>query len=219
MFFSKKWLCAVYAFAVVLGAGMLFTASGGQDIRFSDAWKFYQGDAGTTASGTGYSDASWATVYLPHTVRVELNYRTASIYYGVCWYRKTFTAAAYQGKKVFLEFEGAMQTADVWVNGTQLTQHLGGYTPFVYDITNNLSFTGSNLIAVRLDNNPSSSFPPGNSAPDFLYFGGLYRNAHLLVMDSLHITNAIYENIVGGGGIFVTTSSSGAVTVKDAHKK
>jgi hypothetical protein len=187
----------------------------GQDVRLSDAWKFYQGTPAGTPEAVSFNDASWATVYLPHTVREELNYRTASIYMGYCWYRKTFTPPpSYQGKKVFLEFEAAMQTADVWINGTSLTQHLGGYTPFVYDITNNLAFGSTNVIAVRLDNNPSTSFPPGKDVPDFLYFGGLYRDVHLLVMDSLHITNAIYENMVGGGGIFVTTSSSGSVTVK-----
>jgi hypothetical protein len=202
------------AFAGVFVFCLALSVFAGQDIRFSDAWKFIQGD-NASYSGTGYNDALWSTVYLPHTVQEELNYRTASIYYGYCWYRKTFTPpSSYQGKKVFLEFEGAMQTADVWVNGTQLTQHLGGYTPFVYDITNSLSFSGSTVIAVRLNNNYSTSFPPGKDVPDFLYFGGLYRNVHLLVMDSLHITNAIYANIVGGGGIFVTTSSSGTVQVK-----
>ena len=218
MFFPKRWLCALYVFAVVLFSGEMFLASAGQDVRFSDAWKFIQGD-NAIYSGTGYNDASWATVYLPHTVREELNYRTASIYYGYCWYRKTFTPpASYQGKKIFIEFEAAMQTADVWINGTALTTHLGGYTPFVYDITNNLAFGSSNVIAVRLNNNASSSFPPGNTAPDFLYFGGLYRNAHLLVMDSLHITDAIFAKIVGGGGIFVTypsvSASSATVQVK-----
>lgn len=215
MCFSKKSLSVLLPVpAAVFVSGMLFTAFAGQDVRLSNAWKFLQADQ-TGAQAPGFADASWATVYLPHTVREEMNYRTASIYMGYCWYRKTFTPpASYQGKKVFLEFEAAMQTAEVWINGTPLTTHLGGYTPFVYDITNNLTLGSSNVIAVRLNNNPSSSFPPGNPSPDFLYFGGLYRNVWLHVTDSLHITNAIFANIAGGGGIFVTTSSSGAVTVR-----
>ncbi|MBN2189105.1 MAG: DUF4982 domain-containing protein [Chitinispirillaceae bacterium] len=214
MFLSRKTTAAAGMSAACIVFCCVFSAWAGQKIRFSDAWKFYRGDV-TGAQAPGYSDASWTTVYLPHTVREELNYRTASIYYGYCWYRKSFTPpSSYQGKKVFLEFEAAMQTAEVWINNTPLTTHLGGYTPFVYDITNNLVSGSTNVIAVRLNNNPSSSFPPGNSSPDFLYFGGLYRNAHLHVMDSLHITNAIYENLVGGGGVFVTTSSSGSVTVR-----
>jgi beta-galactosidase len=200
--------------AAVLVFCCALSVSAGQKVRFSDAWKFYRGDV-TGAQAAGYNDALWTTVYLPHTVQEELNYRTQLIYYGYCWYRKSFTPpSSYQGKKVFLEFEAAMQTAEVWINGTPLTTHLGGYTPFVYDITSNLVFGSANVIAVRLNNNYSTSFPPGKDVPDFLYFGGLYRNAHLHVMDSLHITNAIYENIVGGGGIFVTTSSSGTVQVR-----
>lgn len=201
--------------------GVVFMASwiyAGQDIRFNDGWKFYLGDA-TGAQATTFSDASWSTVYLPHTPRIELNYNTSSIYMGVCWYRKSFTPdASYMGKKCFLEFEAAMQTAQVYVNGALAVTHLGGYTPFVIDITNSLASGAATVIAVRLDNNPVSTFPPGNSNPDFLYFGGLYRNVYLHVTDSLHVTNAIYANTPGGGGVFVTypsvSTSSASVQVK-----
>jgi beta-galactosidase len=190
----------------------------GQDVRFSDGWKFYLGDA-TNAQQTSFSDASWTTVCLPHTPRVELNLNSGSYYLGICWYRKSFTLpVGYLGKKLFIEFGAAMQTAQVYVNGTLLTTHTGGYSPFVLDVTNNIISGASNLIAVRLDNNPSSSFPPGQSNPDFCYFGGLYRDVTLHVCDSLHITNALFANVAGGGGIFVTypsvSTSSATVQVK-----
>jgi beta-galactosidase/beta-glucuronidase len=82
----------------------------------------------------------------------------------------------------------------IYVNGALAITHLGGYTPFVIDITGSLSSGAATVIAVRLDNNSSESFPPGNTNPDFLYFGGLYRDAYLHVTDSLHVTNAIYSN-------------------------
>jgi len=198
---SRAALCAL------LMTGASFLCLAGQDIRFSDAWKFYLGDA-SGAQQTAFNDASWAIVCLPHTPRIESNYSTSSIYMGICWYRKSFTAdQSFQGKKCVIEFEGAMQTAQVYVNGALVLTHLGGYTPFVIDITKNMTMGSSNIIAVRLDNNPSSSFPPGNGNPDFLYFGGLYRNVYLHLLDSLHITNALSANIPGGGGIFVTYSS------------
>ena len=119
----------------------------GQDVRFSDGWKFYLGDA-TNAQQTSFSDASWTSVYLPHTPRVELNYATSSIYMGVCWYRKSFTPApSYLGKKIYIEFGGAMQTAQVYLNGSLLAAHLGGYTPFVLDISKSLNFGASNVLA------------------------------------------------------------------------
>ena len=212
-----KILPVVAWFTFVLLFGMIAESNAGQDIRFSDGWKFNQGDA-TNAQQPSFSDNSWIAVCLPHTARVELNYKSSSYYLGVCWYRKTFTpSAAYQGKKIYLEFEGAMQTAQVYLNGTLLATHLGGYTPFVIDITKYLTFGAANVIAMRLDNNPSTNFPPSNTNPDFLYFGGLYRNAYLHIMDSLHITNALLANIAGGGGIFVTyptvTTSSATVQV------
>ena len=203
---------AWYTFALLFG--MIAESNAGQDIRFSDGWKFNQGDA-TNAQQTSFGDNSWIAVCLPHTARVELNYKSSSYYLGVCWYRKTFTPpAAYQGKKIYLEFEGAMQTAQVYLNGTLLATHLGGYTPFVIDITNHLTIGAANVVAVRLDNNPSPSFPPSHTNPDFLYFGGLYRDAYLHVVDSLHVTNALLADVPGGGGIFVTYSS---VTTSSAN--
>ena len=196
----------------------LLPAMAGQDIRFSDGWKFYLGDA-TNAQQPSFSDGSWASVYLPHTPRIELNDATSSIYMGVCWYRKSFTPGpSLQGKKIFLEFQGAMQTAQVYINGSLAATHLGGYTPIVLDITSLTTFGSANIIAVRLDNNASISYPPGSNDVDFLYFGGLYRDAYLHCTDSLHISNAILANIPGGGGIAVSypsvSASSATVQVK-----
>ncbi len=203
---------------IMFASAVIVPGFAAQTIRFSDAWKFYRGDA-AGAQAAAFGDASWETVYLPHTAREELNYRTASIYMGVCWYRKSFTPpSSFKGKKMYIEFGAAMQSAQIWINGTSLTTHLGGYTPFVIEITGYVQFGSVNVIAARLDNNASASFPPGNADPDFLYFGGLYRDVHILVMDSLHITNAIFANIPGGGGVFVTypavSGASATVQVK-----
>ena len=100
-----------------------------------------------------------------------------------------------------------MQTTLVYVNDSLVTTHLGGYTPIVLDITKYLNFAASNVIAIQLNNTPEATFPPGNTNPDFLYFGGLYRNVYLHLTDSLHITNAILANVPAGGGIFVTNSA------------
>ncbi len=108
-----------------------------QDLRFTDNWKFYLGDA-SGAQATNFSDASWTTVCLPHTARVEsaISHGSWDYYQGYYWYRKSFTPdTSWKGRKVFLEVEAGMQTTQVWVNGTmQLTYH-GGYNPFTLDIT------------------------------------------------------------------------------------
>ena len=98
-----------------------------------------------------------------------------------------------------------MQTALVYFNDSLLTTHLGGYTPIVLDVTKFMKFGGANVIAIQLNNTPEATFPPGNTNPDFSYFGGLYRNVYLHLTDShLHITNPILANVTGGGGIFIT---------------
>ncbi len=229
MFFSERAMKAFfYGCAVVLFSGALFTVSAAQDVRFSDSWKFYQGDV-TGAQATSYNDASWGTVYLPHTV--GLASVGGSPYMGYCWYRKTFTpGASMAGKKLFLEFQAAMQLAYVWVNGTLMlptrgatgdtVTHRGGYVPFVLDITNSINSGSGNVIAVRLNNNSNPDFPPGNSGVDFKYWGGLYRDVYLQCTDSLHITYALYENIPGSGGVFVTypsVSSSSATVQVNTH--
>ena len=92
MFFSERVMKAFfYGCAVVLFSGALFTVSAGQDVRFSGSWKFYQGDV-TGAQAPGYNDASWATVYLPHTMALVSVGGTCPM--GYCWYRKTFTPGA-----------------------------------------------------------------------------------------------------------------------------
>jgi len=213
MFFSQKSWCIYFAGILFLFSAIACTISAGQDIRFSDTWKFYRGTPAGTPSATVFTDAAWQTVYLPHTDSVILNYNSSSYYIGYSWYRKSFSASAYLGKKVFIEFEAAMQAALVYLNGTLITTHLGGYSPFVLDITDNLRFDTANILAVQLNNTYSTNFPPGHSDPDFLYFGGLYRNVHLLITDSLHITNALFAKIAGGGGIFVTYPNTSTVQV------
>jgi beta-galactosidase len=192
-----------------------------QDLRFTDNWKFYLGDQ-SGAEATGYIDASWTTVCLPHTARIEsaISHGSWDYYKGYYWYRKSFTPdPSFQGKKIFLEVEAGMQTTQVWINGTPKLTYGGGYNPFTMDITGNIVFGQTNVIAMRLNNAADTSFSPGAEQRDFYYYGGLYRHVNLHITDSLHITDAVYANAPAGGGVFVTyptafTSSAAAVQVK-----
>jgi beta-galactosidase len=191
-----------------------------KDLRFTDNWKFYLGDA-SGAQATSFSDGSWTPVCLPHTARVEsaITHGSWDYYQGYYWYRKSFTPdTSWRGKKVFLEVEAGMQTTQVWINGTSKLTYQGGYNPFTVDITGDLLFNQTNVIAMRLNNAASPDFSPGAEKRDFYYYGGLYRYVNIHVTDSLHITDAVYANIPAGGGVFVTDSavstSSAIVRVK-----
>ena len=158
----------------------------------------------------GFADAGWEAVSLPHTPKIEQPMESGRHFQGICWYRKTFrTEKEWAGKKVQLRFDGAMQIAEVWLNGVPLTIHKGGYLPFIIDLTPGLKPEGDNVLAVRLDNRNAPTVPPGKplASMDFTYFGGLYRNATLLVTDPLHISDVFEANQVAGGGLFVRTES------------
>ncbi|MGA3052370.1 MAG: glycoside hydrolase family 2 TIM barrel-domain containing protein [Chitinispirillaceae bacterium] len=168
-------------------------------------WKFYQG----TPTGSGnpydssYTDAGWQTVNVPHSASYDdpavpaftgVTAGEKVRYQGICWYRKYFTvpASAQHTGKVTVEFEGAMQIASVWLNGRPLGVHYNsGYTWFQFDISNQVSLTGTNVLAVQLDNTLNDLIPPGrtdyNGDADYYLYSGLYRNVWLICTDSCSI--------------------------------
>jgi beta-galactosidase len=160
----------------------------------------------------------WEPANLPHTVRLEpLNASAGRNFQGVCWYSRTLELPErWKDKTVYLHFEGAMQVADVWLNGEKIASNFCGYLPFVVDLTNLVRFGASkNVLLVRLDNRDNPQVPPGKPQKelDFTYFGGLYRNVRLEVTDRLHLVDPILEDNIAGGGVFVTFP---AVTQKSA---
>lgn len=152
------------------------------------------------------SMGNWEKINLPHTPFVE-PLVVLHQWQGICYYRKILNVSKKKiDKQLWLEFEGAMHLADVWVNGQHLIQHSGGYTPFVVDVTGMLHADRGNEILVRLDNRNNPLIPPGKPLEtlDFCYYGGLYRDVNLIVKHPVHITHPIMANEVAGGGIFVT---------------
>ena len=146
-------------------------------LSFDRDWRFIRPDSpgGDTAKlvlavqGSDpfkpWDDAAWEPVNLPHTVRLEpFNASGGRNYQGVCWYQKHFAAEPeWQSRTIQLVFQGAMQVADVWLNGRHLTTHYGGYLPFTVDISKQVNFEGdrANVITVRLDNSDNPEAPPG----------------------------------------------------------
>lgn len=147
----------------------------------------------------------WEKVQLPHTPRLEPEIVNDQ-WQGICWYRKNFNLTDdLKNKRLYVKFEGAMNIAEVWVNGEKLMTHQGGYLPFVVDFTDVANFGQENNIAVKLDNrdNPITG-PKPLKLLDFNTYGGLYRNVWFIAKDALHITDPVLENKAARGGIFVT---------------
>ncbi|HEX4341916.1 MAG TPA: glycoside hydrolase family 2 TIM barrel-domain containing protein [Verrucomicrobiae bacterium] len=175
--------------------------------NFNDGWRFVRSDI-AQAQIVGFDDRAWEAVSLPHTAHVEplVTGKSHLQWQGICWYRKMFSLPAnVSEKKVFLRFEGAMNTAEFWVNGKPAGKFMGGYLPYVMDISGLVSPGTTNVVAMRLDNTDNPLTGPKPLADlDFNLYGGLYRDAELIIQDKLHITDSILANKIAGGGLFVT---------------
>ncbi len=168
-----------------------------QKISFNRGWRFVRSDV-AGAQNPGFDDSKWGPVALPHDFDAPYDVGGAtggqSFSVGLGWYRKHFTVpTSWSGQRVELEFEGAFSVTDVWVNGTTIGTHRGGYTGFVFDITNAVR-TGDNVIAVRVDNRWRPDLAPRTG--DHQFSGGIYRDVFLNITNNVHV--AWY-------GTFVTT--------------
>jgi beta-galactosidase len=146
-------------------------------------------------------ETQWRPVNLPHTWNaVDAFDKTVRYRRGTGWYRKSLVLdPALRGKRLFLYFEGANQVADISVNGRHAGQHIGGYTAFVFEITDLATFDGPNTVAVRVDNSHHPDIPPLNA--DFTFYGGIYRDVWLLATSPVHFTVTDHAS----PGVFVST--------------
>lgn len=186
--------------------------SGREVFSMNPAWRFHKGEA-AGAEATQYDDSKWGVVSLPHGIEFLPTEASGCInYQGVVWYRKHFSLdEALKGKRLFLHFEAIMGKSRVYVNGKQLTEHLGGYLPVVVDITDAVDWSGDNIIAVWSDNSDDKSYPPGKAQRvlDYTYVGGIYRDCWLVAHNNVFITDPNYEDVTAGGGLFVAYDNVG----------
>ena len=143
------------------------------------------------------------TVTLPHAWNEDEAFKVpiANLSDSVIWYRKTFRLPkSAEGKRVFIEFEGARQCAEVFVNGKNVGMNENGVMAFGFDLTPYLK-KGENKIEVRTDN--SWSYHEKNTKSPFQWnnknfnanYGGLPKNVWLHVMDNVYQTLPLYSNL------------------------
>lgn len=188
-------------------------------IPLAQGWRFKLDPAQTGPEVSGHDDSGWATVSVPHTwnrvgyymPNPETHINTAQNVdktMGVGWYRLNFaTPAKAQGKRAWLQFDAASRVAEIWVNGKRIGEHKGGFSRFRFDVTDALNASGSNVLAVRVDNSkPAVGSATADALPlagDFFVHGGLYRPATLILTDDVHVTLADH----GGNGLRAETQS------------
>ena len=167
-------------------------------ISLCSGWQFAESWSEEFLSGAGEAE----DVRLPHTVReLPLHYAGPEDYEMLCGYRRVLhIPAEYEGKRLFLQFDGAAHIASVFVNGRETVTHRCGYTAFRVEITRLVRYGADNLVAVRLDCTENPAIPPFGFVIDYLTYGGLYREVWLDVREQAYIED-----------IFVTTPAAGRV--------
>lgn len=166
-----------------------------RDIVFlMENWKFVKGNVGPEQAG----QAKGEMVDLPHTWNDKDGQDGGNDYYrGTCWYVKEIDRPDFSGEEeVWLEFDGVAMQAKVYVNGTLLASHDGGYSTFRVNITQELQ--DKNVIAVSVDNAKNREVYPQKA--DFTFYGGIYRDVKLLTLPKVHFAMGYY----GGSGIKIT---------------
>ena len=181
--------------------------SGRQVWNFNAGWRFHRGDV-AGAEATDFNDRSWEVVTTPHTVQLmPAEASGCRNYQGIVWYRKHFRLPAEcKDRIVTLHFEAIMGKQTFYINGKKVKEHEGGYLPVTIDLTALGHTAGDNLVvAICADNSDDKSYPPGKKQMtlDFAYHGGIYRDVWLVAKNKVAITDAVEENRMAAGGIFV----------------
>ena len=145
-------------------------------------WKFAR-----TAEIPAELPEGWESVSLPHTYNAADGQDGGNDYYrGPAVYVRTLrTSGESKNKEFYLECLGAAMTAEVFLNGTRLSRHEGGFSTFRVRLTEALRPTGcDNLLAIRVDNSENDRVYPQKA--DFTFYGGLYRDVNLITVPQAH---------------------------------
>ena len=106
--------------------------------------------------------------------------------------KKIFIRPEWQSKRLFLRFEGANCVSNVFVNGKHIGEHRGGYGAFVFEVTDKVEYGKENTLLVRVNNGEQLDVMP--LVGDFNFYGGIYRDVHLLLTDNLCISPLDYAS-------------------------
>lgn len=138
-----------------------------------------------------FDDSSFEEVVIPHAnISFPWHSFDDKSYEFVSVYRRRFkTPPEARGRRVFVDFEGAMTASTVWINGVPLGEYKGGYTPFSFELTPHLRRDGENVLAVQLDSTERSDIPPFGYEIDYMTFGGIYREVSLRVVPAFYLDN------------------------------
>jgi beta-galactosidase len=184
-----------YIFATILISAICLRAEDRSDTVLDSGWKFAKGDAEIPTEAISRTEpisrmetnSNWQDVSIPHCWGwQEAQLGHTNYYRGAGYYERELDLSPESGRRYFLRFEAASTIADVYLNGNFLGEHRGGFGAFCFEITTNLSASGTNYLMVCVDNSPQPDVAPLSG--DFPIYGGIYRPVHLIETAATHFT-------------------------------
>lgn len=159
-------------------------------IPLNDGWLFSE-KVLPGATDAVHNDRGYKQVTIPHTNKLlpasgfdEKEYTFVSVY------RRHFRLpAGLTGHRIFIDFEGVMTAARVFINGVDLGEYKGGYTPFSFELTKHVKHNTNNLLAVVVDSTERADIPPFGGMVDYLTFGGIYREVQIRTVAKQFVSN------------------------------
>ncbi|MCI8327567.1 MAG: beta-galactosidase [Lachnospiraceae bacterium] len=166
-----------------------------------DRWLFTKKDIHKIPSSL---PKDWEEITLPHTWNnIDGQDGGANYYRGKCWYVTELQLnIPTDDTLVYLEFQAANSSCEVFVNGKKVTEHEGGYSIFRVDITSYLK-KEDNILCVSVDNEHQDQIYP--QMADFTFYGGLYRDVRLIYVSKTHFDLDYY----GSEGITASSKITG----------
>ncbi len=137
------------------------------------------------------------SIQLPHAnVELPYNYFSESLFQTISCYKKVFKGPELFDNQILrLRFDGVMACAKVYLNGAYLGEHLGGYTPFSFEIQSIVKDKEDNYLTLVVDSTERPDVPPFGGVIDYLTYGGIYREVYLETFEPLFIENVKAEAI------------------------
>ena len=188
------------------GFARAFSAYGRKSTMLTDGWEGMRMPlAGPWEAWMDPPLAPWAALSLPHCVNAgDACDPDTPAYRGRFWYRRHLTIDnPCVGGRTLLYFDGAGQSAEVYIGSRLVASHIGGYDEFVVDITEACADPANNdpsgtRLAVLCDNAPDLQRMPSDLS-DFTLYGGLYRNVHLVYAPPVSLAMVHVDAAAGAG--------------------
>lgn len=148
-------------------------------------------------------------VRLPHTCKeLPFHYFDESEYQMVSGYRRIIKGEKeYEGKRVFITFEGIGHSSDIYLNGKKIGEHRCGYTALRLELTDQLLIGEDNVLAVRVDSNENLNIPPFGYVIDYMTYGGIYREVYLEVKNKDYLKDVFVSTTHNSNGWTINTET------------